>query len=186
MTGLTQLWLPIVLSAVAVFLLSSLVHMVLPWHKGDYRAVPDEGRVMDALRPFAIPPGDYMIPRPSGPQEMKSSQYMEKLQRGPVLIATVLPNGQWSMGKGMTQWFVYLLVVGLFAGYIASRALAPGAPYLEVFRFVGAAAFLAYAGAEWPRSIWYHRAWNITVRNSIDGLLYGLVTAGFFGWLWPR
>ena len=84
------------------------------------------------------------------------------------------------------MWFVYLLVVSYFAAYIASRALAPGAYYLEVFRFAGATAFIGYAVALWQMSIWYHRSWGTTIRNTIDGLIYGLLTAGVFGWLWPR
>ena len=186
MTGLTSLWLPIVLSAVGVFAVSSLVHMVLPWHKSDYRGLADEDRVMDALRPFAIPPGDYMVPKPASRQDLGSAAFVERMSRGPVMIATVLPNGVWMMGKTFVQWFVYLVAVGLFSGYIASRAVPPGAPYLSVFRFVGASAFLAYAGALWPGSIWFRRSWATTVKGTFDGLLYALVTAGFFGWLWPR
>ena len=65
MVSLTQLWLPIGLAAVLVFVASSIMHMVLPYHKGDFAAVPREDDVMRALRSFSIPPGDYMLPRPS-------------------------------------------------------------------------------------------------------------------------
>ena len=36
MVGLAALWLPILLSAVIVFVASSLIHMVSGWHKSDY------------------------------------------------------------------------------------------------------------------------------------------------------
>jgi hypothetical protein len=72
MTWLYTLWLPILLSSVIVFVVSSVIHMVLPWHKSDYPKVPNEERFMDALRPLAVPPGDYMVPRPSSTQEMRS------------------------------------------------------------------------------------------------------------------
>jgi hypothetical protein len=186
MTGLTTLWLPILLSAALVFLVSFVVHMVLPWHKGDYRAVPNEDQVRDALRRAAIPPGDYMIPRPSSRAEMRSPEFTAKLEQGPNVVMTIMPNGRMPMGTLLFQWFVYLLVVSLFAGYITSRALPVGAPYLAVFRFAGATAFIAHAFALWPMSIWYRRAWGTTVRSTIDGLLYGLLAAGVFGWLWPR
>lgn len=186
MTGLDALWLPVLLSAVIVFFVSSLFHMVLPWHKGDYPAVPNQDKVMDALRPFSIPPGDYMLPRAANTQEMRSPEFTEKLKKGPVAILTVIPGGPVSMGKSLAQWFVYLLVVGVFAAYVAGRALPVGAHYLQVFRFVGVTAFIAHSFALWPMSIWYRRGWNLTIKASIDGLIYGLLTAGTFGWLWPR
>ena len=186
MTGLGSLWLPILLSAVLVFVASSVIHMFTPLHKNDYRRLPDEDRVMAALRPFAIPPGDYMVPKPASMDDMRSPQFTEKMKNGPVISMTVMPNGPVAMGSSFVGWFLFSVVVGVFAGYVASRALAPGAPYLQVFRFVGTVAFVGYSLAEWPMSIWYKRAWGTTIRTTIDGLVYGLLTAGVFGWLWPR
>src|SRR5437867_11651621 len=105
MTGLAALWLPILLSAVIVFVVSSGIHMMSPWHKSDYPKLPNEDRVMDALRPLAIPPGDYMMPRPSSRQEMRSPQYAEKFKKGPVMMFTVWPGGSMAMGKQLVQWF---------------------------------------------------------------------------------
>jgi hypothetical protein len=186
MTGLDALWLPILASSVLVFFASSIIHMASPWHKSDYPKVPQEAKVMDALRPFAIPPGDYMIPRPSSGKDMKSSEFADKMRKGPVMILTVMPNGPMTIGRSLGGWFVYLAVVGLFAAYVTGRALPVGAPYLHVFRFVGATAFIAHAAALWQMSIWYHRAWTTTIKSTVDGLIYALLTAGVFGWLWPR
>ncbi len=186
MTGLSVLWLPILLSAVIVFVASSLIHMATPWHKSDYPQVPNEDRVMDALRPLAIPPGDYMIPRPSSREEMRSPQFAEKFKRGPVVVLTVMPPGPMTMSKSLVLWFFYCAVVGVFAAYVAGRALQPGAPYLQVFRFAGATAFIGYSLALWQMSIWYRRAWSTTAKATVDGLIYALLTAGTFGWLWPR
>ncbi|HYM35348.1 MAG TPA: hypothetical protein VET48_08135, partial [Steroidobacteraceae bacterium] len=72
MTSLFALWLPILLSAVIVFVVSSIIHMVLPWHKSDYPKLSNEDKVLDALRPLSVPPGDYMMPRPATRQEMSS------------------------------------------------------------------------------------------------------------------
>lgn len=186
MVALSMLWLPILLSAVIVFVASSIIHMALPWHKNDYLAVPDQDKVMDALRPFGIPPGDYMLPRCATMEEMKTPEFREKLNKGPVAIMTVMPNGQWSMGRNLVLWFLYSVVVSFFAAYITSHALPPGAHYLRVFQLVGATAFIGYALALWQMSIWYRRAWSTTLKATVDGLIYALLTAGVFGWQWPN
>ena len=186
MTALHLLWLPILLSSVIVFVVSSIIHMALPWHKSDYPKVTNEDRVMDALRPLAIPPGDYMIPRPSSREDMRSPEFAEKMRKGPVMMLTVMPNGPMSMGKYLALWFLYSVVVGLLAAYVAGRALPVGAAYLHVFRFVGVTAFVGYSLALWQMSIWYRRAWSATIKATVDGLIYALLTAGTFGWLWPR
>ncbi len=186
MTGLTALWLPIVLSAVVVFLVSSIIHMLSPWHKSDNPKLVNEAQVMDALRPLNIPPGDYCMPRPSSSSEMKSPEFVEKMKKGPVVIMTVFPQGGMSMARNLSLWMAYAAVVGVFAGYVAGRALPVGADYLHVFRFVGVTAFLGYTMALWQMSIWYNRSWVTTIKSTIDGLIYALLTAGMFGWLWPR
>ena len=186
MTALTALWLPIVLSAVIVFVASSIIHMLPLWHKNDYPAVPNQDRVIETLRPLAIPPGDYMIPRAANMAEMKTPEFTEKLNKGPVMIVSVVPNGPINMGKTLALWFVYCLIVSYFAAYVAGRALAPGVSYLEVFRFAGATAFIGYSVALWQMWIWYNRSLSITLKATFDGLIYALLTAGTFGWLWPR
>ncbi|MGH2567905.1 MAG: hypothetical protein ACRDGA_06160 [Bacteroidota bacterium] len=184
--GLHSLWLPILLSAVFVFIVSSIIHMAFQWwHKDEYPRLPDEDKVMDALRPFNIPPGDYMMPRAYGTAEMKSPEFNEKWKKGPVMVLTVLPPGPFSMTKSLVLWFFYAVVVSVFAGYVAGRALPAGSEYLEVFRFAGTTAFVGYAVGLWQMSIWYNRSWKTTIKATVDGLIYALVTAGAFGWLWP-
>ena len=106
MVGILALWLPILLSAVIVFVVSSIIHMASPWHKNDYPRMPNEDQVRNALRPLAIPPGDYMVPRPTAREEMRSPEFAEKVKQGPNMIVTVLPNGPWSMKANLTQWFL--------------------------------------------------------------------------------
>lgn len=185
MTPLVALWLPIILSAVLVFIASSIIHMFLGYHASDYVAVPDEPKVRAALGPMAIPPGDYTVPHAGSSAAMRSPEFAEKMKEGPVVLFTVTRPGPITMGKTFVQWFLYLLVVGVLAAYVAGRALPPGAEYLEVFRFAGTTAFIAYAVGAWPMSIWYRRKWSTTVKSTLDGLIYGLLTAGVFGWLWP-
>jgi len=186
MTGLTALWIPIVVSAVLVFVASSIIHMLLhAWHKSDYRKVPDEEKLRDLVRPLALPPGDYMVPLPSSMAEMKTPEFAEKMRQGPVMILTVMPNGAMTMGKSLSLWFAYCLVIGILSAYVAGATLAPCAGHLRVFQISGATAFIAYSAALWQMSIWYHRDWGTTIRCTIDGLIYSLVTAAAFCWLWP-
>jgi hypothetical protein len=186
MVGLSALWLPILLSAVIVFVVSSVIHMALSWHKNDYAKVPNEDQVMAALRPFAMPSGDYMMPRPASTQELGSPEFAEKLKQGPVMFFTVMPNRLMPMAKNLVLWFLYSAVVAFFAAYVAGRALPAGAPYLRVFQLVGVTAFIGYSVALWQMSIWYRRAWSTTIKATVDGLIYALLTAGTFGWLWPH
>jgi hypothetical protein len=186
MVPVMSLAVPILVSAVIVFAASSIIHMVLPYHRNDLRRLSNEDAVLDALRRFNIPPGDYAIPHAGSPADMKKPEFVEKMKKGPVVFMTLAPGGPPSMGTSLLLWFLYSVVVSVFAAYIAGRALAPGAHYLEVFRFAGCSAFMAYSLALPQDSIWYKRSWGMTLKTMFDGLAYGLLTAGTFGWLWPR
>jgi hypothetical protein len=185
MTSVITLWLPILLSAVAVFLVSSVIHMMSPWHKSDYPRVPNEDAFRSAVGPMGIPPGDYMVPRPESREALRSPEFAEKMRAGPRVIMTVLPGGDFSMTKNLVQWFIYLILISLFAAGIAGSALPPGAEGRGVFHFVALSAFGGYALALWQLSIWYSRSWSTTLKSTFDGLIYALVTAAIFGWLWP-
>jgi hypothetical protein len=158
MAPLFSLWLPILVSAVVVFFASFVLHMLLPFHRKDFGKLPNEDAAREALGKLNIPPGDYMLPSSQDPKCMKDPVFVEKLTKGPVVLMTFLQPG---------------------------HAVARGGDYLAVFRFAGCTAFVAYAIAQWQDSIWYRRAWSTTIKNNIDGLIYGLLTAGVFGWLWP-
>jgi hypothetical protein len=186
MVPLSSLAVPILLAAVFVFLASAILHMMLTaWHQGDLAKVPDEDRVMDALRPFNLRPGNYAMPLAYGMSAMKDPAFIEKMTKGPVVFFTVRRSGPPSMGKELALWFLFNILVSVFAGYVASRALPAGAGYLEVFRFAGTTAFAAYGVGLMQESIWWGRNWAATIKSMIDGLVYALLTAGTFGWLWP-
>jgi len=159
--------------------------MALPYHKNDFKRVPAEDDVMSALRPFNIAPGEYCVPRASSMKDMGSPEFVAKLTKGPVFFMTVMKSGPMSMTGSLIGWFVYSVVVSIFAAYIAGRALGPGAHYLSVFRFAGCTAFAGYALASWQNTIWYKRSVSTTLKLTFDGLVYALVSAGAFGWLWP-
>ena len=185
MVSVASLWLPVLLSAVLVFAVSSIIHMLLTYHNSDAGPLPDEAGVAAALRPFEIPPGDYVIPHAADSQAMGSPELAEKTKNGPIAFITVLPNQPLTIGKSLAMWFGYSLVVGAVAGYVACLALGPGADYRIVFRVVGAVAFAGYSLAILQSSIWWHRSWSYTLKTVLDGLIYALLTAGIFGWLWP-
>lgn len=186
MVPIVSLVLPILVAAVLVFLASSVMHMVLTYHRSDFRKLPAEADIQEALRKFNIPPGDYMLPCGGSPDAMKRPEFVEAMTRGPVAIMTVLPSGPPSMGASLALWFVYCCIVGVFAAYIAGRALPADASYLAVFRFAGATAFAGYFLAQLQVSIWYKRSWTTTFKNGVDSLIYAGLTGGAFGWLWPR
>jgi len=185
MTGLSGLVVPILLSAVIVFVASSIIHMLLPWHHSDYPKLANEDGVRDALRPLAIPPGDYMVPRPSSMEDMRSPAFLEKVEKGPKLVMTVLPGGSMSMTRNLVGWFLYLVVIAAITGLLAAVALPSGAHAHDVFHVTLIAASLGYAAALWQMTIWYNRSIGTTVRSTIDGLIYAAITAGTFSYFWP-
>ena len=185
MSAMLSLWLPILLSAVFVFIVSSVVHMFLGYHNKDWSPVPDEDAFRRAVRPLGLPPGDYMVPRCTSMKDMGSPDYQAKLNEGPVLMMTVLANRVHPMGKSLTLWFLHCIVVSAFVAYLAAHAFPMVADDRAVFGFVAVAAFAAYGLADIPYSIWMSRSWATPLRTLFDALLYALVTAGTFGWLWP-
>lgn len=187
--SLGALWMPIVLSAVLVFIGSSLVWTVLKWHNGDWQRVGGEADLQEALRKAGVTTGQYMFPHmdPAAPDKAAAKKsWMERYAKGPVGVILTGTPGTLTMGKMMGQVGIYYLVVSFFVGYVASHALAQGAPYLKVFQIVGATSFLAYAGGSFMDSIWFYKSWRATWLNVVDSLIYCGLTAGAFGWLWPR
>jgi hypothetical protein len=187
MVSVMSLWLPILLSAVVVFVASSVIHMVLPFHRSDYTKLPDEDGVMAALRKVAAGPGDYVFPKPDSMKAMKDPAFLEKWRQGPVGMMTIMKKSATpSMGKPLGLWFLFCVAVSVFAACIAGAALAPGAPFASVFHFAAITAFAGYALGLWQNTIWYGRSWTTTLKSNIDGLIYALLTGGVFGWLWPK
>jgi hypothetical protein len=188
MVPVTSLWLPILLSGVVVFIASSILHMVLPYHRNDVRGLPadKEDEVLDTLRRAGLPPGDYCAPYAGSMAGMTDPAFVAKMSRGPVAILTIASSGSPSVTSNLVHWFIYSLVVSVFSAYAAGLAAGPGASYMAVFRVVSTATFMGYALALPQRSIWYRWSWRTTLLSMGDGVIYGLLTGGVFGWLWPR
>ncbi len=185
MEFLADLWLPILLSSVIVFIASSILHMVIPIHKADFKKIPGEEGVLAAMREQGVKPGQYMFPCAGSMKDMCTPEMTEKYKLGPVGYATVLPNGTPAIGKSLIQWFLYSVLISIFVAYIGHLALSHGAEYRPVFRVTGTVAVLAYGIAAIPDSIWKGVSWCTTAKFIFDGVVYGLLTAGTFGWLWP-
>ncbi|HKW61108.1 MAG TPA: hypothetical protein VJN89_01070 [Candidatus Acidoferrum sp.] len=179
------LWLPILLSAVIVFVASSILHMVLPYHRSDYKKLPDEDKVLAALRPMNLSRGLYVFPFCTH-KDMKSPEMIEKYKAGPVGTMTIFQSGPPNMGTYLLKWFVYCLVIGVFTAYLTGRTVNAGTEYLRVFRVAGTVSFMAYGVGQLNDSIWKGQPWSNTIKHFIDGLIFALLTGGTFGWLWPK
>lgn len=184
--ALSELWMPIILASVLVFIASSIVWMVLPHHKKDWARLPDEDGLMEAMRVAGLQPGQYAFPNCDGDmKKMAEPEFVAKMEAGPVGILFVGPSGKPNMGKSLLQWFVYTLVVSVFVAYVTGMALGPGAEYLKIFQISGTAAILGYCAAIVPNGIWKNMSWSTIFKELIDGAVYGLLTAGAIAGFWP-
>jgi hypothetical protein len=179
--SIAELWLPILVSAVIVWIASALIWTVLPWHKSDYAKTGDEEGVRAALK--GLSPGFYNVPHVKDMQDLKNPEVEQKFADGPVTFITVLQNGMPNMARNMVLQIAYFVFVGILCAYFVSRTTGPDANYLEVFRIAGTVAFVANGVGVVPDSIWFGRPWSNTAKIMMDGLIYGLLTGGVFGWL---
>jgi len=185
MVSVLALWLPILVAAVLVFIVSSIIHVVLKYHDSDFAAVPDEDRVQAALREFNLAPGDYVVPHACDAKERESDEFKAKAHQGPVVFMTVFPDDAFKMTGSLIKWFLYCILVGVFAAYVSGLAYAPGTDYMAVFRMSSTVAFAAYGLALLQNSIWMKKNWTATLKSVADAFVYALVTGGAMGWLWP-
>jgi hypothetical protein len=170
-------------SAVFVFIASNILWMALPfWHRKDYGKLPDEKTVLGALA--SAKSGQYVVPCLDWSKATKEQK--EEMQRGPTAFLLLRNPGKFAFGKVLVLWFLYTLVVSFFVAYLTGHTLAAGTKYLEVFRVVGTAGFLTYGLRTVSDAIWYGKPWTVVIKEMIDGLIYSLLMAGAFGWLWPR
>jgi hypothetical protein len=183
MDFLVELWLPIILSAVAVFIVSSIIHMATPWHKGDMKRLPEEATVLAALT--KVPSGDYRFPFAECMKEMGSPEIIEKFRTGPSGSMTIIPRGVPTIGKSLMQWFTLSLVISVFVAYITHLSRVPGEGFKSVLQVAGATGVLGYAFGSTCDSIWKGVSWDSTMRFTVDGIIYGIVTGATFAWMWP-
>ncbi|MGB0332177.1 MAG: hypothetical protein ACPGPE_10220 [Planctomycetota bacterium] len=183
--ALSELWAPILVSATAVFQARAVIHMATGWHRSDYRPFPDEAGVLSVMREAGVEPGGYAFPYASSMKEMGDEGFIARQRLGPVGFVQVLPSGPIRMGTNLLCWFLYSALIATFTAYLATLCLERGADYLDVFRVTGTVAVLGFGTAPIQDSIWKAVRWPVTARFVLDGALYGILTAGVFGAMWP-
>lgn len=186
MHSLIELWLPILLSAVFVFIASSIFHMAIPMHKGDFKGMPGEEKILAEMRAQGLQPGSYRFPMCQSMKDMGSPEMIAKCKLGPVGVATIVPNGGCNMGMSLILWFLYCIVVGAIIALACEPILPSGTEFRKVFHVTGLAAVLGYALGAIPESIWKGQEWRITAKFVFDGVVYGVITGLTFAWLWPN
>lgn len=181
--ALTTLWLPILASAILVFIASAVLWNAPRYRESEWHKLPDEEAARTALR--GTPVGQYTLPHAASNDERKSEAWQSKYREGPAAMLVILPHGEMSMGRQLALWFVNCLVLSLLVAYVCGATLPAGTDYLKVFQVAATVGFLAYAGNAGMYSIWFGHSWSNTLKDYVDGLIYGLLTAGVFGWMWP-
>jgi hypothetical protein len=184
LVSLSALWLPILLSAVFVFIASNILWMALPfWHRSDYGKLPDEPAALAALG--SAKSGMYIAPCVDWGKQ--TPEQRAETQKGPMAMLLIRnPGSSFSFPAALITWLIYLVVVSTLVAYICGNTLAAGTHYLTVFRVAGTAGILAYSFGGISYTIWYGKPWSVTIKEIIDGIVYGLLVAGTFGWLWPH
>ena len=186
MTPFMSLLLPIVVAAFAVFILSTIIHMVMPWHKSDYAAVPDHDAATAAIGSLGLAPDDYAVPNPRLPNGGKNPNFIAEFERGPTFQMTLIPPGGMHMGKTMGTWFGFMLLIAAIAAWVTGSIVPPGGNTRAVFHYSAIVTACSYGFGAWPLSIWYHRKWSTAFKGTFDAILYGLATGAIFMWMWPK
>lgn len=198
---LIELWLPILVSAAAVWIASALAWMLLPHHKGDYKKLPNEDGVMSAVRQLSIAPGLYFFPHMTGCSKNMDAAAKEKFEKGPHGMLQVWPPDAFGkMGRNMILSFIFYVIVSATVAYLATMGLHGPSPaaaaadslgadigkdFMHIFRFTGTAAIMAYCFAQIPHQIWFGTPTRNIITCLVDGIAYGIITGLIFAWLWP-
>jgi len=180
-----SLWIPVVVSAVVVFVLSSIAHMALKHHKSDYKGLSGEDAVREAVRKSGPAPGVYFIPYCADHSKMKEPDLQKKFADGPVALLTVIRNGPPTMGKHLTLWFLLGLFISFTAAYVARHTLTYASDGLTIMRITGTVAFVGYGFGCFQDSIWKGIPWRNSLRGIADAAVYAIATGLVFRLLWP-
>ncbi len=184
MVGVSQLWLPILVSSLAVFFISSIIWMVLPHHKADIKVLPDEKMFAERITPLNIPPGTYMWPNCGSGEGPSSPEFKSRMESGPWGSLNVIGKKP-SFAFNLVAVFSVYVVVGVFVAYITSQSRGAGAAFGEVFQVAGATAMLGYGMGGLPGAIFFSKPCRFVMTEFLDSVVYALATAATFAWLWP-
>jgi hypothetical protein len=203
MIHIADLWLPILVSAAAVWFAAAVSWMALPHHKGDFKKLANEDAAMSAVRNLSIAPGVYFFPHMQDHDKAKTDPVMkEKFENGPhgllqIWSPTVFAPAR--MGRNMVMIFIFYIIVGVFIAYLATLAAIPasgspiagaalqrGSDFMTVFRFTATAGVMAYCLAGIPLDICFNKPLRNMLANLIDGIAFGVITGAIFAMMWPK
>lgn len=185
MISLSHLWLPILASAIAVFVLSALLHMLFTYHNSDYKPFANEDEIRAAITKGGATAGQYILPYCADMKKMGEPAMVQKLKEGPDGFVLLRAPGAMTMGPALGQWFVLTLVISCLTASIAGFTIAPGTAHMAVFHIVATVAFLGYAGSQAQESIWRCVPWSSVLKTIGDGVIYAVATGAVFAWMWP-
>lgn len=183
---IASLWLPTLLGALAVFLSSFVMRMVLKHHWSDFEALPGEESIRAAFHQAGVEGGrQYSLPYCKDMETMQSEAYQAIYQEGPTGVLYIFPKGPYAFGKKLTQSFLFNLFGAFVVAYLASNFLVAGAPAMDVLQFCGTIGFLTFGGAYVWGPIWMGHSWSVCAKELLDALVYGLALGGVFVAFWP-
>lgn len=181
-----NLWFPVLASAAAVFVASSIIHMVLPIHKRDYDPVPGEEEVLEVMRKHGLKPGSYMFPACNSMKALAEPEMAAKFEKGPVGFMSVKPSGMPTMGLALALWFLLCTGINACIAVVTYKTTGAAAPTFSLFQIFAVLAPMAYCAGAVMDSIWKAQPWSVALRYLFDGIVYGLTTAAVLAWLWPQ
>jgi len=168
-----QVLLGTIVGAIAIFAVSSVWHLLLPWAETGFHALPHEEILHPVLRMGIKDPGIYMFPgidvtKQNDPVEQK--RYQEKFQQGPTGLIIFQPGGkEFSFPKLLVNQFLFQLL----AAFVVSVLLAMATPagYLQRVLFVGLVAVFGSLVIDWPYWNWYGFPGNYTFEHLCEMFL---------------
>ncbi|MHC9509624.1 hypothetical protein [Kangiella sp. M94] len=184
--SIADLWLPILLSGLFAWIASALIHMLIKYHNSDYQKLNNEDDIAKAIAEGKSKVGFYTLPHCADFKEMEDPKVQQRFKDGPVAIVTIIQNGLPPMGKLLIQQLLFFVIGSLLIGYIGSIGMVAGAPTGDIFRLLFVAGFICFGWASIPYSIWFGHPWSVTSKYLMDAIIYAVVVASTFCWLWPK
>jgi hypothetical protein len=182
--SLVDLWLPILIAAVCVFFASSIIWMLLPYHKKDIQFLPNEQELTGKVSEMNITPGLYMFPNCQTSDEMRSDEFKQRFENGPWGIITVM-GAKPNFATNLLKTFIAYLVITIFVAYITAASIPAGAEYLAVFQIAGAAGVLGHCMGGLAGDFFLGKPTRFVFTGLIDGVIFALITAGVIASMWP-
>lgn len=178
-TAILSLWIPVVATALATMILSTLAWTLLPHHKPDMQEHPNADELAEQVRASDVPPGNYYFPAYGTPKA--PGPFIKAGPWGNLKIYPSAPN----MGRNIALTFLTLLVVAVFVGYITAQACSPGSDTSRVFQIAMTTAVLCHVFGGALNGIWFGKRLRFFITDAIDGLVYSAATGACFALLWP-